>query len=368
MNRVFLILFLALTFAGNSAYAKTDEKLREVEQQLSEKKQQQDALDAAAREASKGLEDLRAKLIQSTQTLQEKETQQETLEDKLDDLTGQIAAKSKNEAAERAQLSLMVSALVEIASRPPESLFLQNHVTEDHIHRSLLLKAILPRLKEDAASAARDLAALYDLQTQLAEQKRLVEASQQNLQQQQHDLDQLISTRQGFLQRTEQQKADIAQHLAALTDQARDLRQLMERVAPKQKTPHALSRDTVALKWPVSGAVRWHFGDKDADGVTSEGVTFAAPSGAPVVAPQAGKVVFAGPFRGYGQIMILQHANGYHSFLSGFGRIDAEMGQEVAAGEPLGVLPVKTGTKPELYFEWRRGEEPVDPINGLGKL
>jgi septal ring factor EnvC (AmiA/AmiB activator) len=78
-----------------------------------------------------------------------------------------------------------------------------------------------------------------------------------------------------------------------------------------------------------------------------------------------GKVVFAGPFRGYGQILILQHAGGYHSFLAGFGRIDAEMGQDVAKGEPLGVLPAKNGTKPELYFEWRRNNEAVDPTAGI---
>ena len=84
-----------------------------------------------------------------------------------------------------------------------------------------------------------------------------------------------------------------------------------------------------------------------------------------MVAPRAGKVVFVGPFRGYGLIMILQHANGFHSFMAGFGRIDAEMGQDVVAGEPLGVLPVKPGGRPELYFEWRRGDEPVDPMGGL---
>jgi len=359
-----LLTLILLCCAASSAYAKTDDKLHQVEQQLAEKKHQQEALDAAAREASKGLDDLRQRLITSTQSLQDKEKEQEALEDKLDDLTQEIAEKSKNAEAERKQLSLMISALVEIAGRPPESLFLQNHVTEDHIHRSLLLKAILPRLREQAESAARDLASLYDLQTQLATQKRLVEASQTNLQQQQHDLDQLIATRQGFLQRTEQQKADVAQHLVALSDQARDLRQLMEKVTPREARK-AAAPDGVALKWPVAGAIKKRFGERDADGVTSEGLTLAAPSGAPIVAPHAGRVVFAGPFRGYGQIMILQHSNGYHSFLSGFGRIDAEMGQEVEAGEPLGVLPVKTGTKPELYFEWRRGEEPVDPMGGL---
>lgn len=361
-------LALVLVLAGISvpAHAKTDDKLRQVERQLNEQKQRQEELDKAAREASKGLGELREKLIQSAQTLQEKDAEGEALEDKLDDLTDQIAEKSKNAAEERAQLSLMVSALVEIASRPPASLFLQNHVTDDHIHRSLLLKAILPRLKEDAESAARDLAALYDLQKQLADQKRLVAAAHENIEHQQKDLDQLIAARQGFLQKTEAQKAEIAAHLAALSDQARDLRQLMERVSPPQRAPQTSTHDKVALKWPVAGSVRRHFGEKDADGVTSEGLTLAAPAGAPIVAPYAGRVVFAGPFRGYGLIVILQHGNFYHSFLSGFGRIDAEMGQDVAAGEPLGVLPIKSGTKPELYFEWRRGDEPVDPAEGLG--
>jgi septal ring factor EnvC (AmiA/AmiB activator) len=366
MKRVFLLVLIVILGCAPSVQAKPDDKLRQVEQQLAEKKHQQEVLDAAALEASKNLEDLRQRMITSTKTLQEKESEQETLEDKLDDLTQQIAEKSKNASAERKQLVLMVSALIEIASRPPESLFLQSHSAEDHIHRSLLLQAILPRLRDEAASAVRDLAALYDLQTQLAEQKRLVDAARGNLQKQQTDLDQMIATRQGFLQRTEEQKAETAHHLAALSAEAQDLRQLMAKVVAPH--PHvAASRDTVALKWPVSGTLRKNFGDKDADGVTSEGITLAAPSGAPVVAPHAGRVVFAGPFRGYGQIMILQHDNGYHSFLSGFGRIDAEMGQEVAAGEPLGVLPVKAGAKPELYFEWRHGDEPVDPSGGLGK-
>jgi septal ring factor EnvC (AmiA/AmiB activator) len=340
--------------------------LHQVEEQLKQKQQQQEQLDAAARTAAKGLEELRDKLIASTKTVQDKQDEDEALEDKLDRLTDDIAAKSKNAAKERAQLSLMISALIEVASRPPETLFLQNGITADHIHRSLLLQAVLPELKDRAESTARDLATLYDLQTQLAEQKRLVAASQENLQKQRRDLDQLISARQGFLQRTEQQKADIAQHLQALTEEAKDLRQLMEKVTPPpSRASKPAPAGTVALKWPVAGILKHRFGDRDADGVTSEGLTLAAPSGAPVVAPRAGRVVFVGPFRGYGQILILQHVGGFHSFLAGFGRIDAEMGQEVAAGEPLGVLPVKAGTRPELYFEWRHGEEPVDPSAGL---
>jgi septal ring factor EnvC (AmiA/AmiB activator) len=367
MKRRFLIPLLLL--CASPVAAKPSEELRQLEQQMDEKKKQQEQLEATAKAAGQNLDALRQRMIDATQSLQARQGEQDTIEDKMDDLTQQIGEKSQHADEEKRQLAAMVSALVEIASRPPESLFLQDRVTSDHIHRSLLLKAILPQLRERAESAARDLAALYDLQAQLSQQKKLAEAAQTNLERQQRDLDQMIATRQGFLQRTEQQKADVAQHLADLADQARDLRQLMEKVAPTQKAAPVpkSQRDTTALKWPVSGGIKKHYGDRDADGVTSEGLTFAASSGAPVVAPRAGKVVFLGPFRGYGLIMILQHAGGYHSFLSGFGRIDAEMGQEVASGEPLGVLPAAKGTKPELYFEWRRGDDPVDPAGGLGK-
>ncbi len=361
-----LFMVLAQFFPLPAMAADADDKLRQVESQLEEKKKEQKELAVAAREANKGLDDLRHRMVRATQTLQDKESEQSNLEDKLDELAKEIAEKSKGAKAEREQLSLMVSALVEISSRPPISLFLQNRVTTDHIHRTLLLQAILPQLKEQAENAARDLMALYDLQAKFAEQKRLVAAARANLEKQQKDLDQMIATRRGLLQRTEAQREETAKHLASLSAEAQDLRQLMARVSRNQPRKSA-GRGFLALKLPVAGSMRKAFGDKDADGVVSEGLTLAAPSGAPVVAPLAGKVVFAGPFRGYGLILILQHANGYHSFLSGFGRIDAEMGQEVVAGEPLGVLPVKAGVRPELYFEWRRGDRPVDPMKGVDK-
>lgn len=370
MKFFYFTLLSFVVFASAPGQAAVDDRLRQIEQQLNQKKQQQEQLDKAAQETSQNLQDLRTRLIAATQSLQDKQNEEETLEDRLDDLAHDIDVKSKKAAQERAELAQIISALVEIASRPPETLFLQNGVTVDHVHRSLLLRAILPRIKEEAESTARDLVLLYDLQEQMAAQKRLVAAAQENLQKQRQGLDQLIGARQGFLQRTEAQKADIASHLAALSDQAKDLRQLMQKVTPAAKPsaktlPKIPATSDMALKWPVAGSLRRHFGDKDNDGVTSEGLTLAGPSGAPIVAPVSGKVVFTGPFRGYGQIMILQHAGGYHSFLAGFGRIDAEMGQDVDAGEPLGVLPVKPGSKPELYFEWRRGDEPIDPTGGL---
>ncbi len=361
-----LFILLLLFFFVSPAFAGTVDQLRTIEAQLSQSQQQKQALDTDEQQAAAILAELRQKLIAATEALQEKQNDLQVLEDRLTTLATQIDRKSKELAQERQRLSATLSVLMEVASRPPESLFLQNQTTADHIHRSLLLKAIIPVLKDQAERAARDLETLYDMKAQLAAERTLATAAEENLEHQQKDLSQLIAARQGALQRTEAQKAQIAEHLAGLAVEARDLRQLMQKIAPKRSLPHIKEgAASVALKWPVSGSLLRHYGEKDADGVVSEGITLTAPSGAPIVAPYGGKVVFVGLFRGYGHIVILQHEGGYHSLLSGFGRIDTEMGQEVDAGEPLGVLPVKVGVRQNLYFEWRRGEKPQDPENGL---
>jgi septal ring factor EnvC (AmiA/AmiB activator) len=359
----FAILSLCIS---QSSYAKTAEELRQVEQQLEQQKQQADELDAKARETSASLQDLRQRLITAAANYQAKAEEQENLEDKLDQLTQDIDVKNKALRDEKHKLNLLTDALIELSRQPPETWFLQTGLTSDHIHRAILLRAALPHLKEQTETYVRDLASLNDLQVQLAEQKHLAIAAQENLQGQQHDLDQLIKARQGLLQRTEAQKEAISAQLVSLSSEAKDLRQLLDKVtpkhAPKSAPPSGL---TSSLKPPVAGTLAHPYGARDADGVISQGLTYSALPGSPVVAPMAGKVVFAGPFRGYGQILILQHAGGYHSFLAGFGRIDAEMGQEVGKGEPLGVLPVKRGSKPELYFEWRRNNEAIDPTAGI---
>lgn len=303
---------------AHPAYAKTAEELKQVEQQLNQQKQQAAALDEKAKQTSASLQELRQRLIEAAASYQAKAEEQDRLEDKLDELTQEIDAKNKALKIEKNQLNLLTDALIELSRQPPAANFLQTNMTSDHIHRAILLREALPRLKDRTDSFMRDLADLNDLQVHLAEQKHLVIEAQQNLQGQQHDLDQLIRARQGYLQRTEAQKETINRQLVALSNEAKDLRQLLEKVTPKH-APKAGPQTGLpsALKAPVTGNLARRFGARDADGVVSQGLTYTAPSGSPVVAPMAGKVVFAGPFRGYGQILILQHAGGFHSFLAG---------------------------------------------------
>ena len=69
------------------------------------------------------------------------------------------------------------------------------------------------------------------------------------------------------------------------------------------------------------------------------GISYRAPPAARVVALCSGRVVFAAPFRSYGLLLIVDCGGGYHAVLAGFDRLDVKVGQTVAAGEPVGVMP-----------------------------
>lgn len=132
--------------------------------------------------------------------------------------------------------------------------------------------------------------------------------------------------------------------------------------APRRIRPFAEARG--AMVFPASGTLVLRFGALDEYGGASRGLTFETAAGAVVVAPFDGQIAFAGPFRSYGQILIIAHGDGYHSLLAGLDRIDVSAGQALVAGEPVGRMPDGEG-KPHLYFELRHDNQPINPMPWL---
>ncbi len=118
------------------------------------------------------------------------------------------------------------------------------------------------------------------------------------------------------------------------------------------------------LGTPVAGSVVKAFGEPGEAGPVT-GVSFGAPPAARVSAPCGGRVVFAGPFRSFGQLMIVDCGGGYHFVLSGLERLDVAVGRPVQAGEPVGVMaawdPRTPGSRPLLYVELREHGQPINP-------
>jgi murein hydrolase activator len=122
------------------------------------------------------------------------------------------------------------------------------------------------------------------------------------------------------------------------------------------------------LTAPVAGKVFRSWGDPT-EGGPATGISYHTPPAARVVALCAGRVVFATPFRSYGLLLIVDCGGGYHAVLAGFDRLDVKVGQQVAAGEPVGVMPAwepgASGNRPALYVELRRDGQPVNPAPWL---
>jgi len=139
------------------------------------------------------------------------------------------------------------------------------------------------------------------------------------------------------------------------------------------------------VRIPVRGTLVSGFGSATTDLSQARGIVLQTRPQAQVVAPFDGKIVFQGPFRSYGQILIIEHRGGYHTVLAGLGRVDAVVGQWLLAGEPVGIMGTSGGAvidagqsisdpgtsnqdHPKLYVELRHNGQPVDPAPWFGGL
>ncbi|WP_043832210.1 murein hydrolase activator EnvC family protein [Muricoccus aerilatus] len=156
-----------------------------------------------------------------------------------------------------------------------------------------------------------------------------------------------------------------AQEKAAreMQDADRDAERARESLAAARERARDTGRPRPGRAAPVAGSVQRDFGERGATGQT-----WLASPGARVVSPCSGQVVFSGPFRSYGRMLIVDCGGGYHFVLAGLDRLDAEPGQRVLAGEAVGTLGNAVsagGGRASLYLELRRRGQPVDPASWM---
>ena len=115
---------------------------------------------------------------------------------------------------------------------------------------------------------------------------------------------------------------------------------------------------------PARGGLIGLFGEGEG-AQKNQGITIETRDDAQVITPYDGEVVYAGPFRGYGQLLIIDHGEGYHTLLAGFSRIDSIQGQWLLAGEPVGVMGRGLTEYKTLYVEFRHDGIAINPLPWL---
>ncbi len=212
------------------------------------------------------------------------------------------------------------------------------------------------------AQEAEDLRALF---AKLAEEKERRDAAERKIAQEKAAAEKAAAE--------DRAKAEAKAQAAKPTPQSKGAETQTARLAPNPSpsdevaVTRSFGKARGTLPYPVAGTLSAKFGEAadptDSSGLRTKGITIKAAAGSQVVAPFDGIIAFAGPFRGYGQLLIIEHSEGYHTLLAGLGRIDGEVGQRVLAGEPLGVMDGAAASS--LYVELRREGQPINPLPWL---
>jgi septal ring factor EnvC (AmiA/AmiB activator) len=242
----------------------------------------------------------------------------------------------------------------------------------------LVLAGIGRQLEADAAAVRAGLAETARLRQQTEAELPDLAAAQQAQAHAATALDAEIGQARQKRRAAEDAAAEATRRAAAEAARAETLRAALSRLEAGRKAAEAAAaahRQQVLaspdlggahgrLTAPVGGTITRGWGEPGESGPTN-GVTYAAAPGARVVSPCSGRVVFASPFRSYGLLLIVDCGGGWHAVLAGLDRFDAQAGQAVREGEPVGVMPAWNpsagGPRPGLYLELRKAGRPVNP-------
>ncbi len=357
-------------------------------------------------------------LIETSARQRGLETRITESEDKLSGLRGQEEDVQRSLASRRDVLAEVLAALQRMGANPPPAILVSPDDALAAIRSAIVLGAVVPEIRQQAEILAIELGELKRLREEILVSRELVTADLSRLVEEEARLTLLLAEKKKLSQRARDElatstaaaarDASRAETLAKLVarldqqidaslkaEQAAAARAEAERKADDEKLRVARNEAREALgsgafadtgriapaiafetaqgllPRPVSGVKLRGFGERAPSGEISEGEYVATRANASVAAPADSWVVYSGPFRSYGQLLILNGGNGYHVVLAGLARIDVQLGQFVLAGEPVAAMGEARiasstivevdSTRPVLYIELRKDGNSIDP-------
>jgi septal ring factor EnvC (AmiA/AmiB activator) len=305
----------------------------------------------------------------------------------------------------RRELGSLLGAMVRLNSRPPEALVALNEKPSNAVKVRLALRSLLPEIERRISSARDELQAAEVSQKNYLARQREAKLSVANLHKERRNLINKIAKRRKLFNQTETRDKELSNELLRLAEKAQSLDAFLKKLASREEAlalvrtglleqkvtgrdasiqPSKLIRQRsvdknenhleLRLKGlnqlnpaiiPVVGKAKRKFGE--GAGLYSRGIIFSALPSAEVFAPYDGRVVYAGPFKGYATMALIEHGDGYHTLLTGLEMVNIAEGDWVLQGELIGALPerLRSGTSelaaPELYVEIRKNGKPIDP-------
>jgi septal ring factor EnvC (AmiA/AmiB activator) len=386
----------------NARQAELDAVTRDITlsaQRRTELAQEIDALD-------KDRATLNQSLLDAGEQVQKSEAASDRTERRLATLQGQEDQLRASLSQRREVLAQVLAALERVGRHPPPAILVRPEDALASVRSAILLGAVVPDLQSAAESVANDLRALVALRKEQEGERDRLRADTTALLEGRTRISLLLEQKRAARAASADALANEDKRSTALADQATSLRDLIAKLESVEPAAAAASAEaekaaTIAreksgdrpakslgsidrmapsvafvdakglLPMPVSGQITRAYGDTDGLGGRAQGISIAARPGGLVSSPTDGWVVYTGPFRSYGQLLIINAGDGYHVLLAGMERTDVQLGQFVLAGEPVAVMAEQKvasigavgagAAQPVLYIEFRKDGNSIDP-------
>jgi len=377
---------VASTTAHGQDQKEAQQKLQMLEAEIKARKARQNQLQESSQQAQTEAERLSRELVIFARDIRIAEGNATRLERRITVLEAEELKKKTALDGRQDELLELLSALERLSKRPAALALLQPNEALQTARSASLMGTLVPDINAKAKALRKELANLDKIQRDLSAERFQLKNTLERLTDHQLKVGSLIRRRQAEARKASEGAKKIAQELLQFAEEAASLKELIDKLAqaaakraqsativarPDRRKPafrpnsRPIAQQKGALPFPVIGRVIHKFGAKEAVG-EARGIKIETRPGAQVVAPYDGKIVFAGPFREYGQLLIIEHGGGYHSLMAGFGELYGAVGQWVLTGEPIGAMAPAKRLAP-LYLEMRNGGKAINPEPWLNR-
>ena len=382
-----IILGVLLVWTGDAHALSNQEKLQQIERQQhqaevvsEELKEEIDALVSEQRELKGDLADL-AKALQKKEQRLAKITHEEA------QATEQLQAAMAALDARRGELEAMIQAAVRMSQVPPEAMVMMPEMNDTTMQTARTMRIMADTLSQRARALRAEITKLQEIRSEVHELREQAQTQLSRVKKQRKQVGGKLAKRKKLAKKLRKKLGQESSRLQVLAKQAKDVRQLMASIRRQHKQRETQRvkgglRDVVdyvesairgggsrgkvrsftrrkgKLRAPSAGKVVGRFHSKG-QGERSKGLTIQTVNNASVNAPFDGKVAYVGSFRGYGNMVILKHAQDYYTLMAGLKDIHASEGEVLLEGEPIGAMG--RGNLSKLYVELRQGSEPINP-------
>jgi murein hydrolase activator len=387
--------------------ARREGELKAVEEALAAAAEARRNLEAEIAEIRSDRARLNAALLETAGRARSADDRVRGLEQRLQTLTASESAIRRSLESRRGVVVEVFAALQRMGRKPPPAVLVRPEDMLEAVRASILLGAVLPELRAETETLAADLAELVRLKEAIARDRQSLGTEAAALRAEQERLAALMAARQGRIAEAERNVVVEREKAAELARQAGSLKELIDRMEreiggaqraaeearkaaevqakeTRERIAQAAFRDPARLApkvafseargllpQPVGGEIAREFGASDGYGGVTRGISITTRPKSVVVSPADGWVAFAGPFRSFGRLLIINAGGGYYLLLAGMDQISVEVGQFVLAGEPVATMG-QTSTvsaaagaiesnDPVLYVEFRKDGSSIDP-------